>query len=226
MNNENKSNERPIFNNRATRLITTITGIILAVAGFEHGLFEALQGSKPTKGFIIQAIEVTAQRWKYGGEEAFTIIPNFLITGLLAMTISIFIIIWLLFFMRRKNGTTILLLSFILLTLVGGGLGFVPFFLITWAYSTRMNKPLTWWRKTISEKVSTSFAKIWPYTVAAATICWLIVLEIAILGYFPGETDPEVIININWILLLLTLIFINLSYISGFAYDIARNKAL
>ena len=144
MNNKMKSNSQSdLHKNKTTRIIAGTLGILLAIAGFEHGLFEVLQGNKPTDGLVIQAIEESMRWWKYGTEEAFTIIPNYLITGICAMSVSVIIIIWSLFFVDKRHGTIVFLLLFILLTLVGGGIGFVPFFIVTWAYATRMKKPLT-----------------------------------------------------------------------------------
>jgi hypothetical protein len=209
--------------NEKTRIITTTIGILLAIAGFEHGLFETLQGYKPTNGLIIQAIGESMRWWKYGTEEAFTIIPNFLITGICAMAVSLFIITWSLFFIHTKHGRNVFLISFILLTLVGGGIGFIPFYIVTWAYATRMDKPLVWWKKILTQKVRRSTAKIWPYTLITSAICWLILIEIAIWGYFPGQTDPETLSNICALMLLFSMVFINLSFISGFAQDIERH---
>lgn len=212
-----------LHKNKTTRIITTTIGILLAIAGFEHGLFEVFQGYKPTDDLIIQAIGESMRWWKYGTEEAFTVIPNFLMTGIFAMSVSVFIIIWLLFFVDKKHGTIVFLLLFILLTLVGGGMGFIPFYVVTWAYATRVDKPLNWWRKILNQKVRRPVGKIWPYTLMAAAICWLILLEIAIFGYFPGQTDAEILSNLCVVFLLFTMIFINLSFVSGFAHDIERH---
>jgi len=218
-NEENKYLQTDRLVNKATRIITITLGILLAVAGLEHGLFEALQGSTPTNGFFIQAINKTMQRWAYGGEDALTIISNYLVTGIASMSVSVFIIIWSVLFVHRSHGPVVLLLLFILLTLVGGGIGFIPFFIVTWAYATRINKPLIWWKRILKGKASTSIASIWPYTLSAAFVCWGIAIEIAILGYFPGQSDAEVLIAIVWAFLLATMLLINISYVSGFAYD-------
>lgn len=208
--------------NRATRVITAVVGIMLAFAGLEHGLFEVFQGNKPTDGLIIQAIGESMRWWKYGTEEAFTLIPNYLITGICAMAVSIFIIIWSLWFVDKKNGTTVFLSLFIMLTLVGGGIGFIPFYIVTWAYATRIHKPLNWWRRILGRKLRRCLAAVWPYALVAGVFSWLILIEIAIWGYVPGQTDSEIISNISALFLLLTMVFINLSFISGFAFDIER----
>jgi hypothetical protein len=221
MNDMMESNSQSdLHENETTRIIATVIGILLAIAGFEHGLFEALQGDKSTDGLVIQSVGETMRWWKHGTEEAFTIIPNYLITGICAMSVSVFIIVWSLLFVDKKHGTIVFLLLFILLTLVGGGIGFTPFYIVTWAYATRISKTLNWWRKMLTQRVRKHLAKIWPYTLVATAICWLLAIEIAIWGYFPGQEDPEIILSICWMSLLLAMIFTNLSFVSGFAQDI------
>lgn len=208
--------------NKTTRKITGVIGVLLAFAGFEHGLFAALQGNKPVDGFFIQAIGDSMKWWEYGTEGAFTVVPNYLITGILAMGVVVFIIFWSLFFVHKKHGSSVFLVSFILLTLVGGGIGFIPFFVVTWAYATRLDKPLSWWRRKLNPKVRKNLGKLWPYTLIAVAICWLLAIGIAIFGYFPGQTDPEILLSICWTFLLFAMIFINLSFVSGFANDIKK----
>ena len=119
----------------------------------DHGFFETLQGNIPTNGLIIQAIGLAHRMWLHGTEEAFTIVPNFLATGILAMIFSIAIMIWSVGFIHTKHGPAVFFLLFVLLFLVGGGVGQIVFFIPIWAASTRINKPLTWWRKVLPENV-------------------------------------------------------------------------
>jgi hypothetical protein len=41
---------------RATRSIVSTVGVILGISGFDHGIFEILQGIAPTGGMFINAI--------------------------------------------------------------------------------------------------------------------------------------------------------------------------
>jgi len=88
--------------NRATKTIVSTIGVILGIAGIDHGFFELFQGNTPTNGLIIQAIGDAQQMWIHGTEEAFTIVPNFLATGLLAIAVSIAIMIWSVRFIDTK----------------------------------------------------------------------------------------------------------------------------
>jgi hypothetical protein len=71
--------------NRGPRIIAGTMGVMLGLAGLDHGIFEILQGNMPTGGLLIQAIGDAQQIWFHSREEAFTLIPNFLLTGLAAV---------------------------------------------------------------------------------------------------------------------------------------------
>ncbi len=209
--------------NKATRRITSVLGIILAIAGFHHGIFEVLQGNKPTNGLIIQSIGIEFQRWA-NGEEAFTIIPNFLATGFLAICVSSFIIIWAILFVQKKYGRIVFLLFFILLTLVGGGIAHIVFFLPTWAYATRMNKSLYWWKRILSQGIRKVLSKIWLASLIATVALFIIALEISVFG-IPGTTNYDTILITCWSLLLASLVSLNLTFVSGFAYDVENRHS-
>lgn len=206
--------------NKATKSIVSTMGVFLGISGINHGFFETLQGNIPTNGLIIQAIGDAQQMWIHGTEEAFTIIPNFLITGILAILVGLAIIVWSVGFVHKKHGPSVFIMLFILLFLVGGGIGQIVFFIPTWAVSTRINKPLTWWRKVLSENVRRVLAKLWRGSLIIGTISFLIALEIAIFGYFPGLNDPDLTLYVCWSLLFAALGLFLFTFIAGFADDI------
>ena len=209
--------------NRATRINVLTLAVLLAISGMiAHGFFEVLQGYSPTDGPIIQAIGEEQRMWYYGSEEAFTIIPNFIITGLLAMAVSLGIIIWSVGFVHKKNGPLVLLVLFILLFLVGGGIAQILFFIPHWAVATRINKPLSWWRRILPGGLRRVLAKLWPWFLVAGAVLSLIGLAISITGYVPGPSDPEQILNIDWSILGLGYLLYLLAFVAGFAYDIER----
>ena len=137
----------------ATRVIATTIGVILGLSGINHGFFEFLQGDTPTNGLVIQAIGEAQRFWELGTEEAFTILPNFLVSGILSMLVGLTIVIWSLWFIQTKHGRTVFLGLFILLFLVGGGIGQIALFIPAWAFATRMDKPLTWWKEVLPRRL-------------------------------------------------------------------------
>ncbi|MBN2003670.1 MAG: hypothetical protein JXA21_09970 [Anaerolineae bacterium] len=213
--------------NRATKTIVSTIGVILAIAGLDHGIFEILQGNTPTLGLLIQAIGPEHKMWHYGTEEAFTLLPTFLLTGLTVVALSLALIVWSVCFVHKKHGATVLGLLFIGLFLFGGGIAaqvlFAPF---VWAAATCIHKPLAWWRKVLPAGIQPALAKLWLFTLALGSLSFLIGLFIAITGYVPGQNDPEVIINLCW-----AFIFVGglglylLTFVAGFSCDIGRNPS-
>lgn len=103
-----------------TRFTASLLGIFAGIGGgIFHGFGEILQGNAAPNGIYIQAyptMQATA------GEPAMTIVPNFLVTGILAIIMGIIVTIWAALFIERKNGGIILILLSILMLLFGGGI--------------------------------------------------------------------------------------------------------
>jgi len=77
--------EKRLWYNRATKTITATLGVVFGLSGLGHGIFETLQGNTPTSGQMIYAIGEGQRFWTHGYEPAFTVIPNFLLTGIAAI---------------------------------------------------------------------------------------------------------------------------------------------
>ncbi|HVN54921.1 MAG TPA: hypothetical protein VMT46_11375 [Anaerolineaceae bacterium] len=211
--------------NRTTKTIVSIIGALLGFAGIDHGFFEAIQGNTPTPGLLIMAIGEGNPFGFPAGEGAFSIVPNFLVTGILAMLVGATIIVWSVGFVHKKHGATVFLLLFILLLLVGGGIGQIVFFLPAWGIATRIHKPLAWWRRALPEPVRGTLSAIWPVTLAISVVSFLIGLYIAISGQVPGvsTSGPDQVLAVCW-----AFVFggglggFVLSFISGFASDLRK----
>jgi hypothetical protein len=210
--------------NRTTRTIVSIMGIFFAIGGIDHGFFETLHGNAPTTGLFIQAIGQANRFWIYGTEDAFTVIPNFLLTGILAILFSLAIMVWLAGFIQTRHGAAIFFLLFVCLFLVGGGVGQVFFFLPTWAVATRINKPLTWWRRALPEAARRALAGFWVPSMVAGIVCFLVALEIAIFGFVPGVNEPNLKNYICWSILGVGLVTFLFTFLAGFARDIELRR--
>ena len=113
---------------RTSRVAASIIGIIAGFLGADHGYYEILQRDKALNGILFDAISGTSfsnlptSQWT--GEPAMTFIPNFLITGIFAILVSLVVMAWAALFVQQKNGGLTLILLSILMLLVGGG--FLP----------------------------------------------------------------------------------------------------
>jgi hypothetical protein len=185
-----------------------------------HGFFETLQGNVPTGGLFVSAIGEAQKMWPHGNEPALTIIPNFLLTGIAAMIVGLAIIIWSIGFVHKKNGATVLILLFILLLVVGGGVAQILFFPFIWLVSTRINQPLTWWRKVLPIKLRKPLAKVWPGVLVVSSTLLVCALIIATTGFIPAVNDPEVVLSIMLFCLGMEVLALPLTFVAGFAWDI------
>jgi hypothetical protein len=212
--------------NRATRAVVATLGTIFGVSGMSHGFFEILQGNIPTGSLFISAIGEAQRMWPHGNEYALTLIPNFLITGFSAVLVGLAIIVWSLGFVHEKNGPTILLLLFVLLLLVGGGVAQLLFFPWIWLVSTRINKPLAWWRRILLTKIQVPLGRLWIWSLMISSTLLVFVLEIAVTGFVPAVNDPETVLSVMLICLVLEAVFLPLTFIAAFARDIAMKTSI
>ena len=203
------SSTNPIY------VTTLVLGIVLSIAAMHHGFFEILQGNKSTNSLIIQSISPEYQRWE-NGEEAFTLIPNFLFSGISTILMSTFIIIYSFLFLKNKYGVLLFFVLFILLTLVGGGIAHFLFFSICCLYAAKMNKPLPFWNKVFRNNIGLFLSKVWPIALIITSTSFLIALEVSIFG-LPFTKDKNTILYTCWSILLFSFIFMNIAFVTSFA---------
>ena len=206
--------------NRATRATVATLGTIFGISGMGHGFFETLQGNISTGNLFISAIGEAQRMWPHGNEYAFTLIPNFLITGITAMLVGLAIVVWSLGFVHKDRGPAILVFLFILLLLVGGGVAQVLFFPWIWLVSTRINNSLVWWRKTLKGKIKILLGRLWLWCLIISSALLVFALEIAVTGYIPTVNDPDTVLSVMLFCLALEAGFLPLTFITGFAHDV------
>jgi hypothetical protein len=141
-----------------------------------------------------------------------TLVPNFFVTGVLAIIAGLMVILWSAVFIQRKNGGVVLILLAIALLLVGGGLAPIPLGIIAGATATRINAPLTWWRAHLSVNARRFLAKLWPWSFIASLVLFPVPFT---LGYLllNNQTPPLILNYLDLGLILLTVV-------TCFAYDI------
>jgi hypothetical protein len=144
-------------------------------------------------------------------EPAMSILPNFLITGILTVILGLLIIVWSVAFVQRKNGGVILILLSVALLLFGGGF-FPPLIgIVGGAAGTKINKPLTGKPGSVTRFA----AKLWPWP--------LIIFIVWILGQFPvGYFFNDFLTSIMGFGLLLILASLPLSVYTAYAHDVTE----
>jgi hypothetical protein len=197
---------------KATRTVATFFGVIAGIAGMEHSIFEVLQGNSRPESLMIASMGppcVPEKVWN-ACEPAMTVIPNFLITGILAIIVGLAVVVWSAAFLQRKDGGAVLILLSIALLLVGGGI-FPPLIgMVGGVAGTKINAP-------VSGKPAGGFlrflAKLWPGSLVVFVI-WI--LGQWVVGYFFNDFLQK---N-GYFSLLLILVLLPLSVLSAYAHDI------
>lgn len=150
---------------KATRIVASALGMFAGFGGPEHGVFEMLQGHIRPDGLFIAAMAPPCnpeEVWNLC-EPAMTVVPSFLVTGILATVLGLITMIWAAAFVQRKRGAVVLILLSIALLLFGGGL-FPPVIgIIAGAVGGRINAPLT--RQ--PTRVSRFLARLWPWALVS-----------------------------------------------------------
>jgi len=204
----------------ATKVVVSAFGIILGIAGIEHGIGEILQGNIAPSGIVIKSWGESKLFSILAGEPAMTIIPNLLITGVLAIIVSLSIMVWAVAFVQRKNGGLVLILLSILLLLVGGGFGPPLIGIIIGAAGARINAPLPWWRKHLSVNTRRLLSKLWLWSLIASLLSYFYMFPISIiLWHLFGVYNPNIILSVS----LFAFGSLLLTVFSGFARDIEHS---
>ena len=145
-------------------------------------------------------------------EPAMSIIPNFLITGILAMLLSLVLLVWAVRFVQSKyNGWVQMALS-VLLLLFGGGF-FPPIIgFVGGLAGTQINRPLSG----SPARLTRFAAKLWPWSLVIF-VGWT-------LGQFPvGHFFNDFLQGIMYISLLVILTSLPLAVYTAYAHDKANS---
>ena len=207
--------------NNATRTMTSTIGVICGLSGLEHGFFEILQGNIAPEIHsisgrpMIYAIGDVNRFWPYGFEYAYTIMPNYLITGILAMIFSLLVIVWSARYIQKKAGWFILILLSVFQYLVGGGAAQLGPAVIVGLVAVLINHPL----KLRKEFVCLVLGRPWAWLLAAFSIVFCHSIVTAVFGFFYGLKDPEVINQILYGMLYIMIGLLPLVILSALAHD-------
>jgi hypothetical protein len=210
--------------NNATKVTVSIFGVLTGLAGLEHGIGEVLQGNQASSGLVIESWPESELFRILAGEPAMTIIPNLLVTGILAILVSLVFLAWVTMGIQRKHSGLVLILLSLVLLLVGGGFGPPLLGIILGIAATRINAPFTWSRAHLSRGLRHVLTTLWPWSLAVSLIAWLLLLPGSVLlDYFVGVSNPSLTISSMTLaafgLLLLTLF-------AGFACDMRQQAGV
>jgi hypothetical protein len=143
-----------------------------------------------------------------------TIVPNLLVTGILAILFSLAFPVWAAVFVERKNGGLILILLAVAMLLVGGGIFPPAIGILIGILATRINAPVSGWHAHLSVPARDFLGKAWPWSFGVCVLTWLSLFPgINILGYFFGVNNPSYTV----MLIVLAFEMLGLTVFTGLA---------
>ena len=178
----------------ATRIVVSTFGALVAFAGIQHGVGEILQGPVAPAGLAFEAWPDVKAFEIFDGEPAMTLIPNLLVTGVLAVVVALALGIWSVFFVERRHGGLVLIGLSVILLLVGGG--FVPplMGIILGIAATRIGA--------ISRRppggVARVAGRVWPWALGAGVAGNLGLFPgLVVLGWLFGVSDLSLMLGLT-----------------------------
>jgi hypothetical protein len=160
----------------AIRVVATTFGIVVALAGLEHGLGEILQGNVPPPALVFESWPESAFLEILSGEPAMTVMPNLLIAGLITVFLSLVLIVWSAVGMKTAYGGAGLMLLSLFLLLAGGGLGPPLMLFVVGLAATRIHHPVTWWRRRSQDSAPPLLARQWRTLLVASVFGYIALL--------------------------------------------------
>jgi hypothetical protein len=208
----------------ATRLIVSTVGILCGLSGMEHGFFETLQGNIPPSTLLISAIGPGQRFWPGGTETALTIVPSFLVSGILAMLAGLLVIVWSAGFVQRKYGSGVFFLLSLFQFLVGGGFAQIFLVLMTTLAATQINHPWQGWRR-----LPKFLGLLWLPLLVVFALTLLASMFAAIFGFIPLVSGLFPMTSTEMTGLLYTLGYsmlglLPVTILAGLAHDVERKE--
>ena len=213
--------KRRAIMNKATTVLFLTLGILSGIMGVEHGIGEVLEGYRPTNSIFILSWPDSSFFEIMSGEPAMTIVPNYLVTGILAIFFSC---VFLIAFIKLGHGGKsifVLVALLILMLLTGGGFGPPILGAIAVLIAFKRNSSLKTWRK-LPLKIHHLLGLLWPWSFGICLIGWLMLFPgAALIAFFTGIDNALLMI----IPILIAFTFIPITLLLGFSRDILIRKS-
>jgi hypothetical protein len=154
-----------------------------------------------------------------------TVIPSYLVTGILAMLAGALVIIWSAGFVQRKYGSGVFFLLSLFQFLVGGGFAQIFLVLMVTLAATQINAPWKGWRILMPGFLRRFLGKLWLFMLVLFAITLLGSMFAAIFGFIPLVSSLFTLTTSDmteflYSLAYFMLILLPLTILAGLAHDV------
>ena len=205
--------------NRATQTVVMAFGVLLAMAGIEHGIGEILQGHTRPAGILIQSWGDSALFSILAGEPAMTVVPSYLVSGVLTLLVSGLILVWCLFSCRRNTRGLSFFFSRSCCCWSGEVSGLLLLGIIIGLAGTKLHSGFPLLKKWNTRWIVRLLARIWPFPLVVGVLCYLYLFPVSILLWGVWGIDtPGLIMGSS----VLAFLMVFLSILSAYSHDALR----
>jgi hypothetical protein len=154
------------------------------------------------------------------GEPAMTVVPNYLVTGLLAILFSgAFLVVSVKSFVDKK-AIAVLFAVLILMLLTGAGFGPPILGAIAVLIAYKIDSPLKTWSK-LPSSLHRVLGKLWPWSFGLCLIGWLMMFPgAALIAFFTGLDHPLLMV----MPILMAFVLVPITLLLGFSRDITGRE--
>jgi hypothetical protein len=178
----------------ATRVVVSTFGAVVAFAGLEHGIGEILQGPVAPGGLAIESWPNAKAFEILAGEPAMTVIPNLLVTGVLAVLVALAVGVWSIALVERRHGGLVMIGLSVLLLFVGGGFAPPVIGIILGVAATRIGGV----SRRAPGRGARALAPLWPWVLGTGVLGYLgLVPGVPILGWLFGVSDSNLVLGLT-----------------------------
>lgn len=176
----------------ATAVVVAVLGVLVGLAGVEHGIGEVLQGPVRPDGLFVQSWPDAAALEVLSGEPAMTVVPDLVVTGVLAVLVGLSVTVWSIWFAARPRGGVVLVALSVALLLVGGGLVPPVMGVVLGAVATRIGRT----SPRLPGRLRSGIAPAWPWFLAAAMVGYLGLVPGMVLASAWGVASEALVIGL------------------------------
>lgn len=206
-------------NMNALRISSIAFGMLCGITGVLAGVFLFYQGNEPVSSVKISYIGAEYQMWKHDTYSAYTLIPNYMLSGIIAVFVSASLLYWTVFQIHKKKTGSIVFLLLSIAQLLSGGGFVIDLAIITFLLSLGINKKLLRWKGSLGNKLGQFLAAMWFPSLIIYSMISIAVLFVTVYGM-----NSHIIMSIMPVLALIMFIPTLLLLFGSIAREIQKSK--